>query len=352
MSRRKLPTQADVARLAGVSVPVVSAVINGGSGTVKVGEESTARVIEAIKKLSYTPNPIARSLVRARSGIVAVFSFDPVFPSVRNDFFYPFLQGIEGEIEGSGHDLLLITADVPVAGRRSVYSGGHNRCGIADGAVILGTDPDRDELRQLIADGYPVVVVGRRDIPGVPIPHVAANYARATESLVIRACELGHRRFLYFGGREALEQQIDRRSGFAAGLTACGPGIEGQFAASGTDANEVLQMVSDAWAEGVTVIFAETAAIAEAVDRAATKLDIAVPSDLSICVLSNPSGPYAQMRNYTRFSIPRQEMGARAVRMLLERLDMPAQSENSVAVLECDIVQGTTLAVARIAQSR
>lgn len=60
-----MATIRDVAKLAGVSVATVSAVINKDSG-VKVSDKLTRRVEEAIKELNYKPNRIARSFPKMR----------------------------------------------------------------------------------------------------------------------------------------------------------------------------------------------------------------------------------------------------------------------------------------------
>ncbi len=62
----KRPTQADVARLAGVSRATVSNVMNGRiDSKIPVSEETRQRVLDAIAELDYTPDIRAQSL---RSG--------------------------------------------------------------------------------------------------------------------------------------------------------------------------------------------------------------------------------------------------------------------------------------------
>src|SRR4051812_10042084 len=53
---------ADVARLAGVSRPTVSFVLNNTSISASIPAETKERIMEAVKKLSYRPNLAAKSL--------------------------------------------------------------------------------------------------------------------------------------------------------------------------------------------------------------------------------------------------------------------------------------------------
>jgi LacI family transcriptional regulator len=69
----------DVARLAGVGTMTVSRVLNGN---VHVSKQTRARVSEAIAKLNYVPNEVARSLRDHRTrqiGIIVPNLHDPFF---------------------------------------------------------------------------------------------------------------------------------------------------------------------------------------------------------------------------------------------------------------------------------
>src|SRR3954466_5003022 len=64
---------ADVARLAGVSQQTVSRVLNDSP---HVRPDTRERVLEAIRKLEYRPNRVARALVTGRSNTLGVLIFD------------------------------------------------------------------------------------------------------------------------------------------------------------------------------------------------------------------------------------------------------------------------------------
>ena len=73
MSKR---TMRDVARLAGVSVATVSAVINGSA---TVSEICSKRVREAMQALDYHPDRVARSLKVGRTSVVGSHRISPAF---------------------------------------------------------------------------------------------------------------------------------------------------------------------------------------------------------------------------------------------------------------------------------
>src|SRR3954452_4540287 len=64
---------ADVARLAGVSQQTVSRVLNDSP---HVKADTRERVLDAIRRLEYRPNRVARALVTGRSNTLGVLGFD------------------------------------------------------------------------------------------------------------------------------------------------------------------------------------------------------------------------------------------------------------------------------------
>ncbi len=77
--KRKRPTQADVARLAGVSQAIVSYVLNDRSA--EVAEETRERVLQAIAELGYVPDGAARSL-RTRKTMTLALIIHRILPAV------------------------------------------------------------------------------------------------------------------------------------------------------------------------------------------------------------------------------------------------------------------------------
>lgn len=93
----------DIARESGVSRTTVSRVINN-SGYVK--EDTRKKVEEAIKKLNYSPNAIARSLSTQKTNTIGV-----VVPEIDNPFFGEIVRGISEEADKAGLNIILCNTD-------------------------------------------------------------------------------------------------------------------------------------------------------------------------------------------------------------------------------------------------
>jgi hypothetical protein len=177
------PTQADIARLAGVSQATVSLVLNERDTGARISPETRDRVLAVMREWGYVANASARSLAGGRNRIIGVYTFEPVFPTTSVDFYFPFLLGMEQEAAELGHDLLLFTS---VGGERRMYRDGATRLTVADGALLLGRNPNVDEIERLRDSGYPFVYVGHREVSGASVSYVAADYTRATRELTER----------------------------------------------------------------------------------------------------------------------------------------------------------------------
>lgn len=335
------PRQADIAELAGVSQATVSLILNGRDAGWQIALETRVRVLQAAKQLGYVADPAARKLAGGSNQLLGLYTFEPVFPVNHRDFYYPFLRGVEEEAANSGFDLLLFTSAGP-DGSREIYRDGVNRLLLADGCVLLGRHAPMGELTKLVMANFPFVFIGRRDIPGGGLTYVTSDYASATAEIVEHLAELGHRKVLYLGEAKTREPSVDRQRGFELGVERLqlDPALTAIYR-GGADSITPQQLRT--WlADGVTAFCCEVF-LADAFDGAAKALGAAAPKDFSLAVLGDRPGYTSAEDDWTRFSIPRREVGDAAVRLLLELLDTgPTRLEAREVLLPCRFVDGKT----------
>lgn len=337
------PRLSDVARRAGVSAAVVSTVLNDRhDSNIRVSPETAERVREVARELGYLANPAAQSLARGRNHILGVFTYERIFPLAQQNFYHPFLLGIESEAEEQNQDLLLFTSARAAddQGARQIFRGGVNRLGLADGAVLLGREEDRSELARLIKQGYPFVYVGRRELPGAELHNVAADYAGATAGIVRHLAALGHEQLAYLGSLSLHEANRDRQMGYLAAL-----GELGLAADAGWDRRVQLDEVTPEYVRarldgGATAFVVEDDIAARRLLSAGAEIGLQPPHDFSLALLGDPLEPSDEDRPWTMFRIPREEMGRQAVRLLLKILAGEAVEER--VVLTCDLSVGVT----------
>jgi DNA-binding LacI/PurR family transcriptional regulator len=341
---RKRPRQIDVARLAGVSPTTVSFVLNSRIGSnIRISPETRQRVLDAIEELGYVANPVARSLAGGQNWLLGVFTYEALFPIQNQDFYYPFLVGIEEEAAALGYNLLLFTSVMGSDGKRSIYRNGANRLQLADGAILLGIEEEKGELVRLTEEGYPFVFVGRREVEGTAIRYVGADYVEATATTVDHLSAHGHRSIAYLGMPIHNESARDRFEGYRVGLQRAGLTVTPEWVHR-TKAETISAGFVDAHlAQGVTAFVVEHDSMIDKLFEAAAQLGKSIPQHFSVALLGDPLSGSKLPQNVTAFTIPRRNMGAQAVRLLAQLLnDPPAQIEQ--IILPCQFVPGETVA--------
>lgn len=342
---KKRPRLSDVAKLAGVSTAVVSAIVNHQDGqNIRVNPGTRERVLAAIAELGYVANPAARTLARGQNKLIGIFTYEPIFPFQHHDFYHPFLLGIEEEAEAQGYNLIFFTNVTDLDGKRSIYHEGASQLSIADGSILLGLNENKDELRRLHHEGHSFVYVGRRVVPETEIDYTAADYTTATCQLAEILFDLGHKKLVYICLPRWTESNEDRENGFyLAHQKRNLPLSAGSVLRINPQQidSETLRMLLD---NGVTGAVIQNDSLAQVVKDRLRELNLTVPDDFSIVLCGNPQQITGDGTDWTRFNIPRKEMGMHAVRLLVQKLKNPSSMEPMTVKLPCTIVPGHTIA--------
>ncbi|MDP3222600.1 MAG: LacI family DNA-binding transcriptional regulator, partial [Rubrivivax sp.] len=203
-----------VAEAAGVSAASVSRILNG---TAIVSGEKRAAVDEAIARLGYVPNPVARGLAGGRTLSIGV-----VTQAIDSPFYGGALRGIEDTVSAAGYSPLFVSGQWSAAHESRCIDTLRSRR--VDGVIVL-TGRMADAALAAVALELPVVVTGRTmKAPGL----VALDFdnfegARlATHHLL----SLGHRRIAFISGDLKHPDGKERLRGYRAALKAAGLGYE------------------------------------------------------------------------------------------------------------------------------
>lgn len=149
-----------VAALAGVSPTTVSHVL---SGKRLVAEETRGAVHEAIRRLGYRPNYVARSLRTRRSHMIAV-----VVPDITNTFYSVLTRGLADTLDAEGYGTYVCNTD-GILDRESTFLDDVFDRGV-DGIVLAAVDAASAGVLKPADMGVPVVCVGQRlDHPRIDV---------------------------------------------------------------------------------------------------------------------------------------------------------------------------------------
>ncbi len=164
------PTIRDVARMANVSISTVSRVMNAPETVV---EDKRVRVLEAIEKLQYQPNALARGLIYKKSNTLGV-----MIPDVENPYYAGVLRGMQDSAVKLGYSLIIFNTDRNK--QRTLEYVQHLYEKQADG-VIFASDVFHREYNDAIQRyQLPVVLVStysqEYEVPSIDIDDEKAAY--------------------------------------------------------------------------------------------------------------------------------------------------------------------------------
>lgn len=209
------PTLNEVARAAGVSRATASRAING---LPHVSPAAQRAVAEAVQRLGYRTNPVARSLATQRSGAIALVVSEPGDFVVSDPFFARVLRGISAGLANSGLQLALLMAQEQYGEGASEH---FLREGRVDGVLLVSLHGGDPLPGQLVAAGLPLVLAGR-PLARLDVPYVDADNFNGAGAAARHLVEAGCRRVGTIAGPRDMAVGIDRLSGWRRGMSAAG----------------------------------------------------------------------------------------------------------------------------------
>jgi DNA-binding LacI/PurR family transcriptional regulator len=317
MASQSRPTTAgrsimhDVARLAGVSHQTVSRVINHQPN---VSETTRQKVLDAMRRLNYRPNALARGLVTRRSRTVGVLGFDTELHGPSST-----LLGVQRAAQQARYGVIVATlseTDDQAAVRQAV-GGLVER--FVEGILVIAPSKTSARAMRDLSNEIPAVALEASfsdDLPVVMVDQVGGA-TLATQHLV----DLGHTTVWHVAGPDDWSEARQRITGWqqilaTAGLHAPTP-LRGDWSPeSGHAAGLQIAQSRD-----VTAVFSANDQMALGILHALHSRGIRVPEDVSIVGFDDmPESAYF----YPALTTVRQdfdEVGRTALRRLIAVLD-------------------------------
>lgn len=300
-----------VARAAGVSPSTVSRILNG---TAVVSDEKKAAVDEAVARLGFVPNPMARGLAGGRTLSVGV-----VTQAIDSPFYGGALRGVEDELSSAGYSPLFVSGHWNAAQEaRSIEVLRSRR---VDGIIVL-TGRLSDAALATYAQSLPIVVTGRNlQAPGL----YALNFDNfeggrlATHHLL----SLGHRRIAFIAGDTRHPDAKERQRGYRAALEAAGVAFDPALVMPGQYHEDSGRMAVERLLDsraGFTALFAANDQMAFGARLALHKRRLRVPEDVSLVGFDDLSSAMYTVPPLSTVHHPVYELGQIAASAMLQML--------------------------------
>jgi len=298
----------DVASKAGVSASTVSHVINN---TRYVSEETSAKVLETIKKLNYYQNSQAKGLVTGKSHIIGL-----VVSDITNPFFPELVRGVEKNAIQHGYEVFLFNTDYD--SRRAAIITRKLIEQKVDGIIIMTTEIEIGLVNNLTSVAIPLVLLDW-GITGNLVSNIKENFMVGIDEAINHLVELGHKEIAFISGPLNLKTAITRKEAFLTslnkyqGILTDPVIIEGDFKIEGGEL-AVTQILSSR--KLPTAIFAANDLMAIGAINRIKNRGLRVPHDISVIGLDDIFIASKIDPPLTTINLPRYEIGKMAWRLL------------------------------------
>jgi len=336
-----LATIRDVAERAGVSAGTVSNVLNRPS---YVNDSTRAKVQAAMDELQFVPRQHARQYRPGRVKTIGV-----TLASLAHPFFVDIALGAEAYARE--RDVAVVFCNSSYDPQREEYNLDVLVQQRVQGVVMTPVDENNPRLESMLKRGVPVVFIDdiSSDRPWCSL--VTDN--RAGGVMAGRhLAELGHTRLIFVDDPSSSHQVGERLAGFREGVAAVAPSatIEvisiGEFStASGIAAGEVVAaMPAD---DRPTAALCANDLLAIGFLQSMTLHGIRVPEDVAVVGFDDLEAAAASAIPLTSVRQPRYELGARAMRLVLDEIEQGSAHKHEHQVLMPELIIRKSSGVSR-----
>ena len=202
----------DVAKEAGVSPSTVSRVLSNNE---RISQETKQKVKEAIKKLNFKPNAIARSLANNRTQTLGIILPNEIENTFANPFFIQVMQGIS--LYATQHHYYLMYAVAKDKKDELKYVKDFTLNGRVDGIIILKAESQDHTIELLKEMKFPFVVIGHPEDTDTTL-WVDNDNESATYQVVDELIKSGHKHIGFIGAKIDWVVSKDRLEGYKKAL--------------------------------------------------------------------------------------------------------------------------------------
>ena len=337
----KKVTIRDVAREAGVSVTLVSFVMNAKMGKdgrldCPVNPDTAERVLQVAKRLGYRRNNAAASLRSGRSHSIAVIVSD-----IANPFFAEICRNIENIAYKAGYTVIFASSEENPQKLAHLVETmvGYNVEGLIV-APCLGGEP---ALARALSIGIPTVLIDR-NMPGEEFGRVLVDNVDAGKMATKYLIHQGFGKIEMFTYKSGVTSLTDRESGYAAAMEEAGLKDEVQIHKIEYEAEaakkDVIDVFRDAAKRGVEAFILPTKRIAMYGFNALNVLGLNMPKDFSF-VCFDESDIYELNKPVVPHIIqPVAEIASKSFDLLQKMIDDKVSGEEKTFMLNVKLVLG------------
>ncbi|MEG3655848.1 LacI family DNA-binding transcriptional regulator [Arenibacter palladensis] len=317
----------DIAKIVGVSIPLVSYVLSNKGKENRVSEKTAKRIREVAKELNYHPNWNARSLKTNKTRSIGVIVAD-----ISNPFFSNLARTIEDEAFSQDYTVIFGSSDEKVEKFNKVLD--FLKMRQVDGFIIAAPEGSREIIADLAKAGIPFVLIDRF-FNDLTTNYVTVDNFRASMQATNYLLGKGNKKIGAVLYNSSLHHYKERHQGYVEALKKAGLTVDAELikrinhGSLKADMKRVVkELVQDT---GVDAIYFHTNTLAEEGLTQMLGLDRKILKKVDVVVFDQNSSYNFLEDPIPYLHQPIKEIGQKALRILIEQIQEPAQELQQIS---------------------
>lgn len=331
-----MATIKDVSRETGLSLATISKYINGH----RVKESNRVIIEEAIERLGFTANELARSLKTKRSRSIGV-----VIPHLSVLFITGIISQAEDILRKNGYSVVVCTCRNDAQREKEAVRFLMGKS--VDGIVNMPISSDGQHLAPALEKGIPVVLIDRM-IPGMQdkVNSVLVDNVSGAADAVSLLLDAGHHNVGIILGPQDVFTSQQRQLGYAQAMIQHGllPNNEHIIYSDYTVKGGYKSMKALLKKKEVTAVFVSNFEMTLGAIIAVNDLSVKIPEDISFIGFDSMLLAQAIQPQLTIISQPLEEIGEAVAQTMLDQLSQePEKRQSKIITLPTGLLQGGSI---------
>jgi len=313
----KVTSLLDIAKKLGVSVTLVSLVLNGKAKQSRISDKIAEKVMVMAKELNYRPNQLARGLRTGKTNTIAFIMAD-----ISNIFFARMARVVEDEAEKFGYKVMFGSSDEnPVKLERMLNMFLERK---VEGFIISPTLGSLNLIRQLKQKDIPFVLIDRF-FRNTDTNYVIVDNYDASFRAVTHLTKFGYKKIGTLSIFPELTQMNERFNGYKDALSAAGLRFENKYVGKIDFENfresvfkNVRKLLMSPYS--VRALYFQTCIMGIVGLECIREMKYRVPLDVAVVSFDDPAEYKLFEAPVTAIKQPIEEIGLKAVNILIDEL--------------------------------
>lgn len=327
----------DIAKHTGLGLATISSYLNGGN----VREENKKKIQEAIAKLNFEVNEVARGLKTNQTKTIGV-----VIPELNNIFCTEIITGMEDILRNHGYATIVCDCRTNKDLEKEAVDFLYRKR--VDGIINMPVNSDGSHLNSFQKAKKPIVLIDRK-INGIDCDCVLVDNLSAVKNAIQILIENGHTRIGMIGGPEDVFTAQERLLGYKLALMEAGIVSDDRLIAHGDyTINSGVRCLEDLVKNNadMTAVFIANYEMTMGAVIGINELGIKISEELSVIGFDNAEFARACKPKLTIVTQPMGEIAKNVANLILKRIEEKhndMEQKYKIIKLQTEIMEGSSI---------